>query len=473
MQSSQILPPSDSRSRSGRVRFILNVVICVSALVVGSVTFGFLASLKQPPKPREKTTTVYSVEVFDVQRADLQEVIWAFGTAEPIRRVMVSAQVSGEVLHVSERLKVGESVQSAGPRTGPATDENASPGPPGDLLVRIDQKAYLQQVALAKQRINEEVSMQGQLDQEETNAREMLAKVDADYQIYKKEYIRIQDLKKKEFATPSELSRVELQLRQYQQQQLLHQHTLKMIPKRREQSDSRLELRETERKIAETNLGHTDVRPPFSGMLTKVMVEKGQYVRVGEPLVQLSDLSKVEVPVPLTLEDHRKLQDLLDHSQYPYAELAVNETAKSMWHGQVVRLAKEADESTRTIMAFIQINNKDQKTPLLPGTFVHARINGPILTNVVAVPRDGIINTGKLLIAREGRVEEREITIDGFLRSMAIVSSGVDDGEQMITTNLDVLDGGDQVRLETHRELELELKDQPTQIVSNEVKASE
>ena len=51
---------------------------------------------------------------------------------------------------------------------------------------------------------------------------------------------------------------------------------------------------------------------PFSGVIADVMVEQGQYVRAGEPLLRLVDPERIEVPVALGMEE---LSDAAGHDR--------------------------------------------------------------------------------------------------------------------------------------------------------------
>ena len=215
------------------------------------------------------------------------------------------------------------------------------------------------------------------------------------------------------------------------------------------------------------------------------LVELGQYVRAGEPLVRLTDDSEVEIPLPLTLTDYAKIARLVSAKKYPRVELSGHGTDKKhQWVGYVVRVAPEADELTRTIKVYVHVENLEQDVPLLPGTFVHARITGPLLENVIVVPRDAIRN-GKVFIATkleevpapsnsksstggtassilEGIVEVRGVEIEQFLETLAIIKLGLKPGEKIIMTNLDTLQGGTRIRIQSSRRLADELKGRRT-----------
>lgn len=436
-----------------RRKVLISVLLCVVSVTSGVGIFLALASLKQPPESREPAERIYNVEVFDVARQDLQELISAFGTARADREVVLSAQVAGEVIEIHPRLKVGETVQPIGASTE-STDH---------LLLQIDKQSYQARVARAENLVTEDIRALEQLEQEVKNNAVVLQKVKADVEEYKKEYDRVVQLRKDGIASESEFTRVRLEYRRYELIAIRAQNEHDLFPVRRKQLDARKQAHEADRMLAMLDEKRTDVVAPFEGKLSEVMVERGQFVRVGDPLVRLIDIANVEIPVPLALKDYAKIKRQVDAGEHPRVVLAENETSPGRWTGRVVRVAPQADVLTRTVMVFVRVENEAQPVPLLPGTFVHARIDGPILHQAVVIPRDAIVN-GKVFVVQDGRAVPRAAGVKRTLRSLAVIETGVDPGETVILTNLDVIHNGARVEIQSHRKLSDELKKQRTRV---------
>jgi multidrug efflux pump subunit AcrA (membrane-fusion protein) len=160
-----------------------------------------------------------------------------------------------------------------------------------------------------------------------------------------------------------------------------------------------------------------------------------------------------------------------------------------------MRLAPEVNERTRTGLAFVIVENLKQSRPLVPGTFVQARIFGERLEQAIVIPRDAISvdkqgrqfvwvvgGTPKVIEsgvegepAAETRRIERRILVDGqqrkmtTLQTMALVDAGVlEDDELIVLTNLDVLSDGSVIRLPQSKDirtLDTELAVQPVQVL--------
>lgn len=443
------------------------MVLVVAALVGGVSAYGYLASLKKPLEARPAVDKLYVVEVFDVQPTDLLEIISGFGTARADREVVIAAQVAGEVQSVHPQLEIGKAVVPFG----------ESQSSPGDLLVRIDPETYLERVQQAERRIAESEAELERLKREEVNNQILLEQAKKDVEIYRREHDRLEKLSTRGVASQSDLTRTRLELQRYETALTNTENAIALFPFHFKQVERRIEAAQSDLELAKLDLKRTEVKPPFAGVLSDVMVEQGQYVAPGEPLLRLTDNTKVEIPVSVTLKQYADIERRVRAGDYPEVDLAENETAPPRWTGSVVRVAPAADELTRTVEVYVEVENTRQTAPLLPGTFVHARIAGPVLENVIVVPRDAITGSS-LYVAKfnpreeadgdsgaetTGLAEQRKIEVKRTLQSLAVVSGDLHADEHVILTNLDVIQDGAQVKVQSHRTLNDELDGQHVQ----------
>jgi multidrug efflux pump subunit AcrA (membrane-fusion protein) len=488
----------------------VSLVLCLLLPVCGIVVFQLLASLKQPPAEREPIEKIYNVEVFDVEPANLQEIISGFGTARADREVTLAAEVAGSIESVHPHLKVGREVH---PQRIRLDNSGRSETLPADVLLQIDRKTYQQRVEQSQKRIAEATTELDQLVQERKNFTLESGKAKADITEYRREFQRILKLQQDGVLVESDVTKSRLELQRYELLFTRAENRIKLLPFREKQINARIETYQTDLRLAQLDLEKTTVIPPFSGTLSEVTAEKGQYVRPGDPLVTITDKSIVEIAIPITLEDFSKIEPELRQEESnsrrkPMAALAENESDAPRWIGRVVRAAPIADQLTRTVNIFIRVDNrsppditeeistKNRKpwSPLLPGSFVHARIDGPILKQILVIPRDAITN-GRVFVAvamnkqmsnkSENRpvtstdeeplsqqeeillVEERSVTVRRTLHSFAIVSDGLNPGDRVILTNLDVIHPNAKIRVRSYRKLSDELQPRKARIVES------
>ena len=446
-------------------KFLVSVVLCCVALGIGGGAFVALSSLREPPAARQPTERIYNVEVFEVEPSDLQEIVTGFGTAKASREVVVSAQVAGEIIEKHPRMEVGELVQAPEIHVDPSGKSRRQGG---DLLLRIDPEVYQERLTQIENGIREDDAELERLRQEEQNIVRLLEKARTDLEDYEREFKRIQGLARDGILHQSDLTRALLERRRYEEAVVRYENDRDLFPKRRRVIESRSETRRSERKLAQIDVERTDVRSPFSGIISDVTVEKGQFVRIGDPLFRLTDISRIEIAVALSLSDYPKIAEPLSSGEYPSVQLAENETAMHRWVGEVVRVAPEADELTRTIKIFVEVDNRDQAAPLLPGTFVHARIDGPVLRDAIVLPRDAITRDHVFVVANGESSDDKEhqiaasrdIALSRTIQSLAVIdlnNTRLALGDWVILTNLDVLRDGAKLQIQAKRRLADEL----------------
>lgn len=443
---------------SQKGRAFRSILLSAVALAIGFAVSHGLTLLKKPPTLREPVERIYNVEVFKVEALNLREVIWAFGTSQAEREVVLSAQVAGEVLEVHPLLKVGHPVKSARRSDSPSDSEVSD----GDLLVQIDPTSYDARVDQGRAHLAEDQAELKRLEQEEANLDRLHKTIVADYEDSKREYDKAQLLRRQSVNTDSDLRRAQMELRTHEKTMVQSSNDRDLLPVRRELAQRKHRSHEADLKLAEIERSRTSVRPPFDGIVSNVQIEKGQYVRVGDPIATITDLTVVEVPLPLTLEDYKRiLPDVLER-RYPVVELAENEGAVARWRGHVVRVSPKADEHTRTAMVFVQVDNGQQSVPLLPGTFLQARIDGPVMKQARLVPRDTVLE-GKAYIEDNGVAQQRPVKVVRTIHNLAMIESGIEPGEKLVLTNLDVMFDGARIRTSATHRLAEELARQRTQ----------
>ncbi len=461
---------------------MLTVVLCGVALLTGMTTFGWLSSFKREP-PRQEESAIrktYSVTVFEVQPAHLQRVITAFGTARADRQVTVAAEVSGRVVE-ADRLEVGRAVEAPRVSVGP---DGQSVRTGGDLLVRIDPLTYEERVIQAKKMLAQDDVELTRLNQEHENNQRLLKTDRANLKTATVEFENAQNLLRQKVGTSSAVRRAEQEMRRYKSAVIRLENEIGLFEVRKQQLFSRRDANESDLELAQLDLNRTEVRPPFSGVLSEIFVEQGQFVRQGDPLVRLTDPARVEIPLSLQLSDYLEISTLREQGRPIHVALAENETAEPRWFSdplEELRQAPEADERTRTVKIYTEVDNAAQDVPLLPGTFVHSRILGTVRRDTIAIPRDAVID-GMVFVAVptssdagsgssssastspsstssgstsssasdaiSARVERRPVKVSRTLQSLVMVEAGLAPGEWVVLTNLDVIFEGAQLKIE-------------------------
>ena len=434
-------------------KLLITQVLVVIVLLLSAVAYQGLYQSREQAQQAEIVAPVLNVDVFQVQSACFQEIIYGFGTVRAGREVIVAAQVSGVVVEVAPSLNVGSAVKMR--QLVPSGSEGTIQES-GDLLIRIDPEDYLQRQQQSLSRIEEANTELQRMDVVFNSTKKQLKQSQNVLETLKAEYGRIQLAMRKNASSESELSRSLLEVQRYQETVLQLQNQLDAMPAERRAAEQRLASSEAEAKQVANDLNRTQVLPPFDGVVSEVSVELGQFVRGGEPLFRLTDLQVVEIPVALPQDEFLRLQELQRDGIKSTVQLKAGDESSVTWSGDLVRVSPEADAGSRTVKVFIEVLNTEDSSVLLPGTFVTAAIDGPVSADALLIPREAIVSDSVYVVTAGGTVVQRSVVIKRTLQAMAVVE-GLQVGDQIVMSNLDLLTADRPVNVQQQLSLEGEL----------------
>jgi RND family efflux transporter MFP subunit len=187
--------------------------------------------------------------------------------------------------------------------------------------------------------------------------------------------------------------------------------------------------------------GFEKVTAPFDGVITARDVDVGNLVTAdatsGTPLFSIShnDVLRVQVYVPQ--EDFFGLKDGQD------ATLTVPQLPGRIFHGRVARNAASLASTTRTLLAEVDVDNRDGA--LSPGLYGIVHIEEPRQDPVVTVPSQAVIfdkNGLSVAVETDGHIEIRHLDVAADNGATLDVRAGLKDGDKVILSPpLDAADG--------------------------------
>jgi RND family efflux transporter MFP subunit len=385
----RVKSPDDQSASWTFRKAIVTVILMMMALTFGLGVMKTLASYAPKPVLKEPSKSNLSIDTFVIQTANLQEMISAFGTTRSDREVTITAQVSGEITETF-KLDVGERIKA--PNVSLKTTDGPSVNHKGDVIIAFDKRDFQQKLQIAEDKLKEDDAELAQLQQTEKNLERRLIGQREDYDTFNKEYLRIKLLFDRGTVTQGQLSQSLLDLRRYEDAVIQLETEQAMLPTRKESLTRRKATHMNDLKQAQIDLTRTEIIPPFNGDISQVYVERGQYVRTGDSLFRMVDSKKVIVTVPVSLDHYNQTRENFKPGEPIPVVLGTSERNPQVWSGLITRTSPQADQKTRTIDVFVEVDNEQQKSPLLPGTFVFAKVLGHVHRQVLAVPRETIVN---------------------------------------------------------------------------------
>ncbi len=188
-----------------------------------------------------------------------------------------------------------------------------------------------------------------------------------------------------------------------------------------------------------------ELRAEVNGVVVKRNVAVGEYVKEGQVLFQIADLSRVWVVFDAYETDISWLHEG-DEIEFTIGALAGEKFVK-----KITFIDPLIDPVTRTTSVRLEMTNRNNK--LKPEMFVDGVVNArlPILEDQLIIPKSAVLWTGKRSIVyvelpgSKGIYEFREITIGPDLGSHYIVEEGLKIGERVVTNGAFKVDAAAQL----------------------------
>lgn len=379
---------SDNKSK------ILKVVLPL--LVIGLALLAAQALLflgPTVPKTVKEVKPTF-VEVLPARVRDERAVIAVYGTVQQHQRLTVHPEVSGRVVKLNPRLVLGETL------------------PAGAALLQIDPRDYRaavdeQRAALAKA----EYDLKMELGQQAVAKREwsLLTPSDGEVNALNRQLaLRRPHLKEKRMA----LAAAQSQLRK-----------------------------------AQLNLRRTVLRASFNAVVLNESVEIGQLINPQSAVATLvgTDEFRVQVSVPI-----KQLEWIVfpgaGHPQGSPVRI-IRERGNGepvVRQGTVVELLGDVTENGRMAQVLVAIADPLElekpaqgRRPLLLGEYVRVEIEGPVLRDVIVLPRNAIREGTRVWVKNAGnQLEVRPVEVILSRKDTVLISQGIEDGEAIITSQV-------------------------------------
>jgi RND family efflux transporter MFP subunit len=393
------------RAGRGLLQALLAVVI-IGTGIAGAVTF---IMLKKPPQRKQQVALAPLVKVEQLGAEDIRMVVQGYGSVSPKVQVDIIPEVAGKVVYIHPELIAGGLIRA------------------NQTILRIDPRDYELAVRQAEAAV--------------ADARVQLETEQAEAQVARTEWKQLH---------PDTEPTSPLVLREPQ------------IRKARAMLDSS----EAQLDTAKLRLERTSLSLPFDALITTEGVDLGQYVVAGQSLAKAYGTSSVEIEVPLK-DSELAWFDVFENSIFSNGEAGSAKGAPAevraafagtehTWKGRVVRTTGQVDKTSRMISVVVEVPEPfkvvDGRPPLLPGVFTEVLIQGKTLRDAVAVPRDAIREGNRVWLVNGNRLSLLSLKIVREDKNFAYVVSEVLEGANIVTSSLDAVVDGMEVRTEPNAE---------------------
>jgi RND family efflux transporter MFP subunit len=367
------------------VTSIKQIIVPIGILTAGILLSLAFSSMKKPPEEKAEVDNTPIVAVEEIHIAPMNLTVNSYGVVKPKYETELVAQVSGQVVELSEVFVRGGFVEK------------------NQLLARIDPNDY--QAAL----IEAEANM--------ASARAALEKERAQGKVAEQEWKRITD------TSPTELSLRKPQLAQ---------------------EIARVKSAQASILRAKRNLERTEIRAPYDAMIESRMIGLGSFVGTGSKIGKLlgTDIAEIRLPVA-----DNQLQFLAAQGEDAQVNLSGTFAGKNVtWPAKVARSEGVVDSNSRMSYLVAEVKNpyglnarvkSPDLNPIRFGSYVTAEIIGVSLNGATVLPRYLVNNNRVAILDTDSKLHFVDITITRQEGSNVIVTSGLQEGDQLIVSALD------------------------------------
>ncbi|MBW2059181.1 MAG: efflux RND transporter periplasmic adaptor subunit [Deltaproteobacteria bacterium] len=212
-------------------------------------------------------------------------------------------------------------------------------------------------------------------------------------------------------------------------------------------SKEQLDLAVTERDSALRNLEVTrirlskgTIRSPINGLVNSIPVDPGEYVKIGDPLMNLVRVDRV------------KLVAAVPEMDVPFVRLSqkVRVTLDALggeaFEGDIIYLSPKGDTVTRTFTMKVALDNPSFR--IKPGMIGRVTVVKRTFPNAIAIPLFAVLDRGDrkvVFVEDHGIARERTVRFGVIENSRIQILQGLSPGDRLIVKGHRGLSDGDKV----------------------------
>ena len=181
---------------------------------------------------------------------------------------------------------------------------------------------------------------------------------------------------------------------------------------------------------------HISVYAPQDGVVSKLMVREGMFVKPDMNVMSLGDLSAIW----LLAEVFERQAEWVRVGQE--AEVRLSYVPGKVWHGTVEYIYPSLDPKTRTLKVRMRFENSEEA--LKPNMYANVRIFGGPKKDIIVIPVEGLIRTGReqrvIVSLGEGRFEARDVVAGIESGNYVEIVRGIDQGDDIVVSGQFLID---------------------------------
>ncbi len=209
-----------------------------------------------------------------------------------------------------------------------------------------------------------------------------------------------------------------------------------------DQTRTRAESARLNKELARISLKKSLISSPLDGTVKTRYVKVGEFVRKGDKLVEILDLSRVIVKVNIPE------LEILEIKIGQKVEVALYIMEEIIFSGEVKNIGLEADSNNRTFPVEIHVSNSERM--LRPGMLARATFTKSIDDEQIVIPRNTILEKERgrvVYVFDKGKVFQRDIQVGLSQQDQVQVLQGLKKGELIVVEGHNKLSDAEEVNV--------------------------
>jgi HlyD family secretion protein len=184
-------------------------------------------------------------------------------------------------------------------------------------------------------------------------------------------------------------------------------------------------------RLAQNELDHLRVLAPFDGIVSQRLVEVGESVIPGQPVLEVVGLDRLYVSAPLDEIDIGRVREGLP------ARVTLDPYRGRVWQGLVNRVSpvvNDVKEQNRTLDVEVEMRPDPNAPQPKPGTSADVEIILAKRDGVLRVPTNAVIESKRVLVIENGIAVRKDVKTGLKNWDWAEVVGGLNEGAAVITS---------------------------------------
>jgi len=317
------------------------------------------------------------------------------------------------------------------------------------VLIEIDEFNYRGALAESEANLQEAqariIENEAQISLEQSklgSAREQLELATADL-------ARVESLKERQTATQQQVEVRKLVVSQRKQAVRLSEDTINVQKARLDQLKASLLRLQWRVDQAKRNLDSTKLKAPFSGIIRSSTAEIGRAITANDVVVSMYEAETMEVKFTLTDAQYGRLQTDDGGLIGRKLEVVWSVGGKDWKYAAMIdRVGAEITSSRGGVELFAVVGEAKNAVAIRPGAFVEVRVPDRLFVNTIVVPDTAIYGSDTIFTAVKGKLVENKVKIVAYEGETALIGSGLNNGDEVLTTRITEVSAGLNVRRE-------------------------